>query len=138
MPRTTLMAQRSYDAQDLDKPVTCPAGERIGEVVEGPGCRCRIEGSTITAAKDGSSLAIFCMGDNTLCPTWRLARETEWEHEAVMAIASPSGVHRSFSVETLEEIEERRAAGDAASAARLAGEVYEARRAQGIRDVSRG
>lgn len=136
MPRTTLMEKKSYDFEDLDLPVTCPAGERIGETLEGPGCRCRIEGSTITSARDGSSLAIFCTGEHTMCPTWRVARETEWEHESVMRITETAGVRRNYTVEDLAEIEERMQAGDVDGARAIQRRIYESRRAQGLVDVT--
>lgn len=138
MPRTVLMTKRSYDAEDLDLPVTCPAGERIGESLDGPGCRCRIEGSIITAARDGSSLAVYCMGEHALCPTWRLGRETEWRHEAVSGLTVPSGARRSYTVEDLEEIEDRKEAGDFEGAHAIGEQIAESRRAQGLRDVGKG
>lgn len=58
-----------------DQPV-CPAGLLIGLVQGGgSGCRCRIEQSTIASTKDRSTLASFCYGDYTRCPTWRQERE---------------------------------------------------------------
>lgn len=129
------MEKRGYDAEDLDQPVTCPAGERIGETLEGPGCRCRIESSTITASKDGSSLAIFCMGAHELCPTWRMAREAEWQDEAVMKLTSPSGLRRNFTVDDLREADERMEAGDVEGAKAIRRRIEDSRREQGLRDV---
>lgn len=138
MPRTTLMDLRHYDAQDLDLDVTCPAGERVGERLEGPGCRCRIEGETITAARDGSSLRIYCMGEHTFCPTWRLAREAEWEHAAVMKLTAPTGLRRNYDLEDLRQIEEREQAGDMEGAQAIRARIDASRREQGLRDLSRG
>lgn len=137
MPRTTLMTKRSYDAEDLDSHVECPAGERIGETLEGPGCRCRIEGSIVTAAKDGSSLRIFCMGEFELCPTWRLAREAEWADEAVMSLTAPSGLRRNFTMDDLREADERMAAGDLEGAQAIRRRIEESRREQGLQDIGR-
>lgn|SRR4051812_3772966 len=138
MPRTTLMDKRSYDAEDLDLPVVCPAGERVGETAEGPGCHCRIEGQRISAARDGSTLAIFCMGSHELCPTWRAAREIEWEHRAVAELTADPHVQRSFTMEDIQEINERRDAGDFEGAEKIQARIREARAAQGLRDVPAG
>lgn len=138
MPRTTLLEKRRYQFEDFDKPVTCPAGTRIKERLEGAACHCRIEDSTITAAKDGTSLAILCMGDNTLCPTWRAAREIEWEHERVSSLIAPSGLRRNYTMEDVEEANARMAAGDFEGAQQIAQRIEESRREQGLRDVSKG
>lgn len=138
MPRTSLMEKRAYDAEDLDMPVLCPAGERIGETAEGPGCHCRIEGSKITAARDGSTLAIFCMGEHELCPTWRGAREIEWEDRPLSELTAEDEIQRSFTMADIEEINERREAGDFEGVERIQARIREARAAQGLRDVPAG
>lgn len=129
------MSRLSYDSALLDRPVTCPAGEKIHERPEGPSCRCRIEGSTITASFDGSSLAHFCMGAHTLCPTWRLAREAEWVDQDVTRLFDPEGAGRNYTIEDLEQIEECRAAGDLEGAMRLIRQIRERRAAQGLVDL---
>ena len=131
------MERRQYDAHDLDAPVVCPAGERIAERLEGPACRCRIESSVITAARDGSSLAVYCQGDFKLCPTWRLARETEWRHQTPETLTVPTGLSRNFTLDDAAEVGERLEAGDIAGAEAIRARIDESRRAQGLRDPDR-
>lgn len=66
----------------------------------------------ITSARDGSSLALLCMGSHELCPTWRAARELEWEHRPLGELIGQDGLERSFTMEDLTEMEERQASGD--------------------------
>lgn len=85
MARTTTLQLANLDPSDFDRPVTCPAGVRIGQRDGSPACRCAIEESIISAESDGSSLLGYCMGDGSLrrpgytaCPTWRTQREADW------------------------------------------------------------
>jgi hypothetical protein len=77
MPLTATQERYAITAKDFDRPVLCPAGERIGETAQGPACRCRIAQETITAAANPSSLSAYCMADWRGCPIWRDARERE-------------------------------------------------------------
>lgn len=138
MPQTKLMERRVYDFGKLDLPVVCPAGERITETPLGPACRCRIEDSVITAARDGTMLATFCMGSHEVCPTWRVTRELEWENRDVQDVLNDPGAERSFTMETLLELEERRESGDHEGAERIVRGIRERREAQGLRDVDWG
>jgi len=56
---------------DLDIP--CPAGEPLGEVLEGSGCVCRITHSVVASATDPSSLGNFCTSveGHRECPVWQ-------------------------------------------------------------------
>jgi hypothetical protein len=85
MPVTAVQERYAITAQDFDRPVLCPAGERIGETAQGPACRCRIAQETITAATNPSSLRAYCMADWRGCPIWRDAREREWENRKKLA-----------------------------------------------------
>jgi hypothetical protein len=70
-------------------PIRCPAGMFIAHTGEGrgAGCRCAIERTVITPAKDErlTSSLVYCVGSAadrvgyTDCPTWRARREAEWE-----------------------------------------------------------
>jgi hypothetical protein len=40
--------------------------------------RCGVEGTIITADGDPMSVASFCCGDHTACPSWRAEREANW------------------------------------------------------------
>lgn len=116
----------------FDLPVVCPAGERIVETLEGPACRCRIEQSIISAAKDPSSLAGFCMGVHAMCPTWREARQAEWAHADPARLVEPSGADRTYAMEDLREIAEREDAGDFEGADAIRRTVLERKRARGL------
>lgn len=128
------MEQRVYDLHSLDREVTCPAGERIGERREGPSCRCRIEDALITAAHDVSSLSTFCMGEHTMCPTWRAVRELEWQNQEFEVLVERSGLDRNYTVADLQEIEERQAAGDMEGAQKIADRILDSRASQGLVD----
>jgi hypothetical protein len=54
----------------FDPVVRCPAGTPVFETRGGSGCRCGIEGTTLTAKSDPSSLVTFCLGEYHLCTTW--------------------------------------------------------------------
>lgn len=62
----------------FDPVVGCPAGEPIGEALEGSGCHCRVEHSAILAATSPRSLLAFCLGDYRACPTWQAEKERVW------------------------------------------------------------
>lgn len=49
----------------------CPAANDLG----GGGVRCGIEHTILRPESDPMSLATFCHGDHTACPTWRAERE---------------------------------------------------------------
>lgn len=51
--------------------VRCPAGRMLDSGTEGPACRCGVEESLVTAARDPSSLVGYCCGEYVQCPTWR-------------------------------------------------------------------
>lgn len=61
--------------------IVCPAGEPVAETREGgPGCRCRIERSTLRLTEDARltpSVLAYCSSGYTGCPTWR-ARRDAW------------------------------------------------------------
>lgn len=51
--------------------VTCWAGRQIGDERERPlGCRCGVEGTRIMEPSGTPTLARWCFGDYTACPTW--------------------------------------------------------------------
>jgi hypothetical protein len=77
MPLTAIQERYAITAHDYDRPVLCPAGERIMETAQGPACRCRVAQETITAATNPSSLSAYCMADWRGCPIWIDARERE-------------------------------------------------------------
>lgn len=74
---------------NLDEP-ECPAGQAVAETDGGSGCRCLIARDTLTAAKNGPTLGIYCYrktgrlettGDEvgyTACPVWRADKEDFW------------------------------------------------------------
>lgn len=153
MPRTLVMELRNIEsAMSQERPVTCPAGEAVAETLEGPACRCRLETmmtgsrSLITVARDISTWSNFCTGRNDIdsrsghevCPTWLAAREIERQGLPLRTLTETSGVRRSFGMEDIEEIEERRAAGDIDGARKIQERIAEARREQGLRDVGKG
>ena len=146
MPRTLSMERSNVEsAMSEDREVTCPAGDKVGETLEGPGCFCRLEGGLISVATDITSWSVYCTGRSDLdplsgylvCPTWRAARELERAHEPVGRLIAADGLRRNFSVEDIEEIEERREAGDTDGARAIQERIAEARREQGLRDVRR-
>jgi hypothetical protein len=62
--------------------VGCPAGVGFGAMHARPlGCQCRIEGSTLREPEAATSLASYCYGDYTQCPTWRSEKEAIWKGE---------------------------------------------------------
>lgn len=132
------MERLVFDAGDLDFPVVCPAGDKIYETSGGPACSCRLERaatgdpSIIMAATDPSSLARYCCGVHVACPTWRMAREAEWERSDVTRLTEPVGEARTHNVEDLLEIEERQSAGHADDAEVLRGEIMERKRERGL------
>ena len=72
MALTQMQERLNVTAADFEKlVVVCPAGRKLDSGTEGPACRCQIEESLLTAAKDPVSLASFCCGQYTACPTWR-------------------------------------------------------------------
>jgi hypothetical protein len=138
MPRTAILELRNVEsAMTLDREVVCPLGDRIHETAEGPACHCRAEQSLVSVARDLSSFSVFCTGDHTMCPTFRAAREAEWNNEAISSITKSVGYERTYALADLEEMEERRAAGDFAGAQKIQDRIYEARRSQGLMDVER-
>lgn len=56
-----------------DKPVGCPAGSE-----HGAGVYCRVEHSFIDYEGNPGSIAGFCKGRYTQCPSWRAEKENEW------------------------------------------------------------
>jgi hypothetical protein len=50
---------------------TCPAANLLG----GGAVRCAVEHTTLDPRGDPMSLATFCYGDHTVCPTWRAERD---------------------------------------------------------------
>lgn len=70
--------------------VECPAGCYVGATPHGSGCYCRLESTLITEGENPSSLASFCFGDYTRCPTWRAERDREGEQRlADISVARP-------------------------------------------------
>jgi hypothetical protein len=63
-------------------PVVCPAGEAIAPPGAGLGCRCHIEQINLDSDRDRTTLAKFCLHRYTDCPTWRSAKEAEWENRS--------------------------------------------------------
>lgn len=63
----------------FDPPVVCPAGSPVFESEQGSGCRCKIEGKTMTAHEDPSTLMVFCTNRYDLCTTWQT--EKDWIEE---------------------------------------------------------
>lgn len=97
MPLTQSLARAGLTPGDFEHAsCDCPAGDKVHVVsgdpitVDGvrlhtldlPAVRCKIERNTLTAAHDPSSLALYCLGDYTTCPSWRFAKDRE--HEARM------------------------------------------------------
>lgn len=126
------MERLSFDAQALDRPVVCPAGDAVKETLEGPASFCRIEQGLITAARDPSSLNAYCQGAHELCPTWRAARQIEWENADVASLIAPQGAQRTYDMEDLLDIQEREDAGDRASADAKRRELLQRAAAQGL------
>lgn len=126
------MERLGFDVGLLDLPVVCPAGVRVEETIEGPACECRIEGSIITAAKDPSSLAGYCMGVHELCPTWREARHLEHANGDPMRMIDAGGAARTYGMDDLEEIQAREDAGDFASADAMRRAIMERKHERGL------
>lgn len=79
--------------------VGCPAGLPLGSPESRPlGCRCRIEHQTLLEPAATPSLASYCYGDYTQCPTWRTEKD---------AIALGEG----SAVAMLDRIQEQSATG---------------------------
>lgn len=51
--------------------IVCPAGQPIFESGRGSGCRCSIEGSSLLAQTEPTSLLVYCLDRYDACPTWR-------------------------------------------------------------------
>jgi hypothetical protein len=73
-------AEQTIEVLRLLRPddVRCEAGELTGDT----GVHCRIEDSLVDARTSPSSLAAYCCGEPTACPTWRKAREADWGERA--------------------------------------------------------
>lgn len=56
-----------------DTDVVCPAGQRVGDA----GVHCSVEQHVIDGRRNTESVAGFCMGAYTECPSWRAQRD--WE-----------------------------------------------------------
>lgn len=65
---------------DVEKHLTCWAGEPVGETPGGSGVRCHIEHETLSAKGHGKSIASFCCQNYQDCPTWRAARDAYVAH----------------------------------------------------------
>jgi hypothetical protein len=71
VPETLVQIQRGLPLV-FDAEVVCPAGEPIGETLQGSGCRCHVEDTSLLAATNPSSLIGYCLSSNyASCPTWR-------------------------------------------------------------------
>lgn len=71
----------------VDLTIPCPAGEPVGETLEGSGCLCRLTASVIASATDPRSLGKFCTDadGHKLCPVWQTEKKRIEEHARELA-----------------------------------------------------
>lgn len=64
-----------------DLTIPCPAGEPVGETIQGAASNCRITRSLVTSAADPSSLGKFCTSAEGYCdcPVWQEAKQRIWD-----------------------------------------------------------
>lgn len=63
-----------------DKPLICPAGVMHAGTA---GVECRVEESFISCAHNPYSVALYCKGDYTQCPSWRTEKDNHRVRKAI-------------------------------------------------------
>ena len=64
-----------------DLTIPCPAGEAVGETLQGAACNCRVTKTLVASATDPSSLGRFCTSADgyLLCPVWQDEKQRVWD-----------------------------------------------------------